>query len=130
GPEPLEENFSFKDFNERIQTKPNGKIKQVLMNPEIIAGIGNIYSDEALFRAGIHPLTKVGAIKKNKLQKLFKAVQEVLSKGIFLGGDSESDYRNIFGERGKFQERHYVYRRTKKKCRKARCHGTVERIKI
>lgn len=60
GPEPLETTFGFKDFESRIKSKPKGKIKQVLMDPSVIAGIGNIYSDEILWRASVHPMSQIG----------------------------------------------------------------------
>jgi formamidopyrimidine-DNA glycosylase len=130
GPEPLENSFGIKEFKERISLKPNGPIKTVLMNHEIVAGIGNIYSDEILWRSGIHPLQKVKDIPNKKIQLMFKAMKDTLRSGIDFGGDSMSDYRNLMGESGKFQERHNAYRKTGKKCGKKGCKGTIIRLKI
>jgi formamidopyrimidine-DNA glycosylase len=138
GPEPLDKNFTFAAFKERLALRPNGKIKTVLMDQSIIAGIGNIYSDEALWRAGLHPEERVKDIFSAKtadtaetatalLKKLYTALQTVLKKGIDFGGDSMSDYRNINGKRGRFQEQHQAYRQTGKKCTKPGCTGIMLR---
>jgi formamidopyrimidine-DNA glycosylase len=130
GPEPLEKEFTFELFQNQIYKKPKGKIKSVLLNQEIIAGIGNIYGDESLWRAGIHPEQEVDKIKLNKLKELYKAIRQTLAKGIDFGGDSMSDYRNIDGEKGKFQEQHRAYRKTGQKCMKKNCNGTIQRIVV
>jgi formamidopyrimidine-DNA glycosylase len=130
GPEPLEKKFSFEVFNQQIQKGANKKIKLVIMDQSIIAGIGNIYADESLWRAGIHPETLVKNISTLREKSLYKAIRNTLTKGIDLGGDSMSDYRNIDGERGKFQEQHMVYRRTGTKCLKKGCSGKITRIVV
>jgi len=148
GHEPLEKGFSFSIFKNQLSKKSQGKIKTVLMDQSVIAGIGNIYADESLWRAGIHPeelvrnildkkntanrgLDKKSEIKSNsKLKNLFRAIKTVLQKGIDFGGDSMSDYRNIHGERGKFQEQHRAYRKTGKKCSKPKCKGIITRIVV
>lgn len=130
GPDALDPKFTYKRFVARISTKPNWPIKKILMEPSVISGIGNIYSDEMLWRAGIHPLEKVSKIPPQKARALFAAMRLVLRKGMDFGGDSMSDYRNILGEEGKFQLRHEAYRRTGQKCRKKGCGGTIRRIKI
>ncbi len=118
GPEPLEKSFTFEKFKERLAKKPNQKIKIVLMDQSVISGIGNIYSDEILWHAGIHPEERMKHISKRKQKKMFQAMKKVLKKGIDFGGDSLSDYRNIKGEPGKFQLHHEAYQRTGEKCRK------------
>lgn len=128
GPEPLE--LSSKQFKKAIQRKPNGFIKQVLINHEVIAGIGNIYSDEMLWRAGIHPLEKVRDITEKQWLLLRTAMKHVLKKGIKLRGDSTSDYRNIDGRPGEFHAHHSAYQRTGDKCDKRGCSGIIERIKV
>lgn len=135
GPEPLESAFTFKIFKERLATWPRGKIKQVLLDQGIIAGIGNIYSDEILFAAGVHPLSPTGKIPEPELKKMFAATKNVLKRGIKFGGDSESDYRNIDGVPGAFQLKHQAYRHTGEKCTwresvKRGCGGTIEKLKI
>lgn len=127
GPEPLDKQFTIKNFKLRILKKPNGKIKTTLMDQSVIAGIGNIYSDEILWRASVNPERKVCDIKENELKKIFKAIKEILAKGINFGGDSMSDYRNIHGLPGKFQLHHQAYRRTGEKCGKKDCNGIIKR---
>ena len=147
GPDPLDKSFTFAVFKERLRRKPNGRVKTVLMDQSVIAGIGNIYSDEALWRAGIHPEERVKDIFAENhsarndsdalLKKLYAAVIAVLKKGIDFGGDSMSDYRNIHGKRGKFQEQHHAYRKTGERCelmirgphggKTKRCKGIITR---
>jgi len=137
GSEPLVKEFTLEKLKERLNKKSNGKIKTVLMDQSIIAGIGNIYSDEILWRAGVHPERKVSKIsaqggsasggKESKIALIYKAIKETLAKGIDFGGDSMSDYRNIHGLPGKFQLHHEAYRRTGEKCRKKNCRGIIKR---
>lgn len=130
GPEPLEKAFTFSIFKNQINKKETGKIKLVLMDQTIIAGIGNIYADESLWRAGIHPETLVKSVKDIKLKELYKAIKSTLKMGIDFGGDSMSDYRNIDGERGQFQEKHRAYRKTGTKCQKKGCKGIITRMVV
>lgn len=127
GPEPLEESFDYKTFFERINIRPRGKIKTVLMDQTVVAGIGNIYSDEMLWISGIHPETRVVKINNAKIKKLFASMKKVLCGGIELGGDSMSDYRNIYGERGHFQEKHNAYQKKGEICSKRDCGGIITR---
>jgi formamidopyrimidine-DNA glycosylase len=128
GPEPLDKKFTLEKLKERLNKKPNGKIKTVLMDQTVLAGIGNIYSDEILWRAGVHPERKASKITNKELKLIFKAIKKTLKKGIDFGGDSMSDYKNIYGLPGKFQLHHEAYRRTGEKCRKKRCKGIIKRI--
>lgn len=127
GPEPLDADFTVDKFIKIIEGKKSGVIKSVLMDPKVIAGIGNIYSDEMLWMSGIHPESKTNKIPKDKLKILYKAMRDVLNKGIDFGGDSMSDYRDIDGKRGDFQNQHNVYRKLAHKCSKARCGGVIIR---
>ena len=128
GPEPLNKSFTFADFKSRLLTKPNGKIKIVLLDPSVVAGIGNIYSDEILWDSGVHPMRKVSDITNSEMKKMFTAMKSVLQKGIDFGGDSMSDYCNIDGDRGKFQNKHNAYRLTGKTCNKRGCDGQIVRL--
>lgn len=127
GPEPLEKSFTFEKFKKLFENK-KGRIKQVLMDQNVIAGIGNIYSDEILWRARIHPLKAVSKLSEKELKAIYDAMKEILKKAIDLGGESFSDFRNIEGRRGEFDKERKVYRRQGEKCR--RCGAIIKRIKI
>lgn len=127
GPEPLAKEFTLEKLKERLAKKPTGKIKTVLMDQSVIAGIGNIYSDEILWRAEVHPERLVNKITEPELKLIFKSIKETLAKGIDFGGDSMSDYKNIYGLPGKFQLHHEAYRRTGSKCRRKNCTGIITR---
>ncbi len=130
GPEPLDKKFTLNNLGQRLNLCMNKKIKTALMDQAIIAGIGNIYSDEILWRAGIHPERKVLKIAESELRLIFKAIKETLAKGIDFGGDSMSDYRNIDGLPGKFQMHHKAYKRTGEKCKRKNCKGIIKRKTI
>jgi len=127
GPEPLDKSFSFEKFKIALRDK-NGKIKQVLMDPNVIAGIGNIYSDEILFRAKVHPLKIVPKLKENELKSIYREMKIVLPKAIELGGESFSDFRKVDGSKGFFDKERKVYRREGEKC--PVCGNVIKRIKI
>ena len=127
GPEPLEKSFTFKEFEKTLQGK-KGKIKQVLMNPEVIAGIGNIYSNEALWWAKINPQKNVSILNLKELKLLYKSVKKVLLAGVRLGGESFSDYRNVEGKKGEPDDERKVYKREKEKC--SRCGMLISRLKF
>ena len=137
GPEPLEKSFTFQKFQETLKKKKaakgeprqrRGKIKQILMDQTVIAGIGNIYSDEILFEAKIHPIRKVSKLTLAELQRIYQATQKILKKAIELRGESISDFRDLEGERGHFDEIRQVYRREGEKC--SRCGTSIKRVKI
>jgi formamidopyrimidine-DNA glycosylase len=129
GPEPLEKSFTFKIFKERLLSKSGTRnaMKTLLMDQSIIAGIGNIYSDEMLWLAGIHPESVASKVPDKSLKSLYVSMQEVLRKGIDFGGDSMSDYRDVNGERGRFQNHHNAYRKAKETCGKKGCRGVILR---
>ena len=130
GPEIFEKSFTKNTWVQQLMKKPRGKIKSVLMDQSIISGVGNIYSDEALYLADIHPLSVVSSIPQQKLVELFLATKTVLKKGIDFGGDSTSDYRRIDGTRGEFSHEHNVYRRKGMACKKKNCRGVIIRSVI
>lgn len=127
GPEPISPAFVLEDFRERISNK-NTPIKTVLLKQEVIAGVGNIYADESLHRSHITPTRKANSLTEMEVERLFNEIKTVLLSGIDFGGDSMSDYRNIYGERGEFSANHLVYRRTTKPCLTPSCKGTIQRI--
>lgn len=101
-------------------------IKAALLNQTLLAGVGNIYADESLFRAGIRPRRIAGRLKREELERLRTSLKEVLRAAIRLGGSSVSDYVDADGERGFFQLEHYVYQRTGEPCRN--CGTPIKRI--
>ncbi len=127
GPEPLGKNFKISKFKGLISGE-KGKIKQVLMNQEVIAGIGNIYSDEILWKAKIHPFKSAGELSVNELNGLYKATKEILKKAVKLRGTSISDYRDTVGKPGAYAKQRFVYRREGELCR--RCKIIIKRVKI
>lgn len=130
GPEPLETSFTLFNFKKQLMKSPSRAIKTVLMDQSIIAGIGNIYSDEMLFRAHILPTRKPSSLNNTELKLLLTSMKKVLLRGIDFGGDSTSDYRNIEGSRGAFHENHLVYLRTKQPCLTKSCKGIIEKKTI
>lgn len=127
GPEPLERNFNFEKFR-KVSQKKKGKIKQVLMDPYVIAGIGNIYSSEILWLSKIHPEKNVAKLNDKELKSIYVATKKVLKLGVELGGDSFSDYRKPDGSKGDFNTERKVYKREGQKC--SRCGIKIKRIKF
>ncbi|MGO9271029.1 MAG: bifunctional DNA-formamidopyrimidine glycosylase/DNA-(apurinic or apyrimidinic site) lyase [Terriglobia bacterium] len=105
-----------------------GPIKSWLMNQQVLAGLGNIYADEALFAAGIHPLSPAGGISVAAAGRLLRAVKDVLRRAVKLQGTSFSDYIDIEGRPGNFLPRLKVYQRTGEPCR--RCKRPIQRLVI
>jgi len=123
GVEPLE--VSEAEFRTRIQARKS-RIKALLLNQSVLRGIGNIYADESLWRAKIHP-EKIGArLKDNELRRLHRAVQHILREAIRLRGSSISDYVDLDGGRGEFQQMHRAYQHDGKQC--YRCGTIIRRI--
>jgi len=101
-------------------------IKSALLNQKLLRGVGNIYADESLFRAGIRPRRRAATITREQLGKLHRAVREVLREAIALGGSSISDYVDADGEKGFFQLQHRVYGREGEPC--LVCGTTIRRV--
>ena len=123
GLDPLE--ASEPEFRASIYSR-HARIKALLLDQHVLRGIGNIYADESLWRARIHPKRLGGKLRDEELQRLFRAVQHVLREAIRLRGSSVSDYVDSNGERGEFQLRHRVYMRQGKKC--FRCGARIRRV--
>lgn len=127
GPEPLEPQFTFEKFRKLFKSK-KGRIKQVLMDPKFISGIGNIYADEILWFAKIHPLTRVESLKEKSLKTVYRAMKFILKKALKYRGTSIDDYRDAAGRRGRYDRVRYVYQREGEPCR--RCGVKIKRIKV
>jgi formamidopyrimidine-DNA glycosylase len=113
GPEPLL--VEFDEFWKKLHARKT-KIKALLLDQKFLGGVGNIYADESLFRAGIHPLALASKIGKTRARRLYQAVREVLSEAIEGRGSSNSDYVDAEGRTGSFQHLHRVYQRHGKPC--------------
>ncbi len=123
GVEPL--TVASRDFAELFRGRKTA-IKAALLNQALLHGVGNIYADESLFRAGIRPRTQAGRLSKARLERLRVALVEVLHHAIQLGGSSVSDYVDADGVRGFFQLEHRVYLRTGQPCRV--CGTAIRRV--
>ncbi|MBX3617934.1 bifunctional DNA-formamidopyrimidine glycosylase/DNA-(apurinic or apyrimidinic site) lyase [Nitrosomonas sp.] len=126
GPEPLTPGFNAVDLYERTRDR-SASIKQTLMNQQIVVGVGNIYANEALFTAGIHPKTASGRISKVRLERLVQAVKQTLQQAIEAGGSSLRDFVNSDGMPGYFQQQYWVYGREGQPCKK--CGSIIKQIK-
>ncbi|HXZ55834.1 MAG TPA: bifunctional DNA-formamidopyrimidine glycosylase/DNA-(apurinic or apyrimidinic site) lyase [Burkholderiales bacterium] len=116
GVEPLGEEFT-PEFLYRVTRGRNVGIKQLLMNAGVIVGVGNIYANESLFRAGIHPRARAGRLSRERCARLVDAVRETLVAAIAAGGSSLRDFVHSDGATGYFQQRYYVYDRAALPCR-------------
>ncbi len=112
----------------RLLLRRNRQIKALLLDQQPISGIGNIYCDEALHRAGIHPLSIAGQLAPEAVDALYRSIRRVLREAIAAGGSSISDYRDADNQRGTFHKKHRVYDRAGKPCR--RCGASIERFVI
>jgi formamidopyrimidine-DNA glycosylase len=126
GPEPLEDDFTAEKFIERLMLRKSSPIKSVLLDQKVLAGVGNIYADESLWMAKIHPLSKVSEVPKIKLVGLHSDLREVLKLSIAKGGSTDRNYVNSEGKKGSYLSFANVFRRQGQPC--PRC-GT-EIIKI
>lgn len=122
-PDPFE--MTSGDFVKRFKTR-SGKIKSLLLDQHLIAGLGNIYANESLYRAKINPRKSASQLSRLTLERLFDEIQDCLKEAILGGGSSIDDYQQTDGSRGSFQKKHQVYGRFKKSC--LRCGQLIRKI--
>ncbi len=115
-PEPLSDEFDGEYLARAVKGR-SVAIKQLIMNGQVVVGVGNIYASEALFRAGVRPRRAAGRLKRPELDALVKAIKDVLNDAIREGGTTLRDYINPEGMPGYFRQKLYVYERTKDPCR-------------
>jgi formamidopyrimidine-DNA glycosylase len=127
GVEPLAPEFTAEALRELAQGR-RAPVKAFLLTQERIAGVGNIYADEALFRARIHPLRPVGTLRRPQIEALRTAVVESLEEGIDARGATIDDFRNLDGARGSFQDRFLVYGREGEPC--PRCGTPIRKLRV
>jgi formamidopyrimidine-DNA glycosylase len=125
GAEPLQ--ISLEDFITRFRGRKT-PIKSALLNQKLLSGVGNIYADEALFRAKVRPRRRAASLTRDELGRLRSSLRKVLEEAIRLGGSSISDYVDAHGEKGFFQLKHRVYGRERKPC--IVCRTPIKRIVI
>jgi formamidopyrimidine-DNA glycosylase len=127
GPEPLAPSFSAARLADRLRRR-SARLKTLLLDQSFLAGVGNIYADEALWRARLHPLRAADTLTPDEVRRLHRAVRQVLRQGIRNRGASFADYVGADGEPGENAERLSVYRRTDEPC--LRCGRPIQRIII
>jgi len=123
GADPL--SVSTEEFVSRIRSR-NGQIKALLLNQSILRGVGNIYADESLWRAKIHPMRRGSELTKKQAQLLRRVLQDVLRKAILARGSSISDFLDAEGQPGEYQRHHRAYGREGKRC--YRCGAAIQRV--
>ena len=127
GIEPLGDEFTVEELARSLAGRA-GAIKPVLLNQSVIAGIGNIYADEALYYASIHPLRPASSLSQEEVRLLREGIVAVLTRGIEHGGTSFNEYRDLWGEAGENYNHMRVYQREGKPC--PRCGTPIERIVV
>jgi len=128
GPEPLEDNFTAAMFIERLLRRKKSSIKAVLLDQTILAGVGNIYADEALWAAKIHPAIPVNELTKPKLVTLHASLLAVLRLSIEKGGSTDKNYVNAEGKKGSYLNFAQVFRRQGQPC--PRCGTIIDKIRV
>lgn len=128
GPEPLTSEFTLKTFEERLKRRPSGKLKPLLLDQTFIAGLGNIYVDESLNLAKLHPLRTAGSLTTAQRKALYEAIKKVLRDSLRAGGTSDNTYVTIRGAKGDYLTKARVYHRVGEPCR--RCGTPIRRMVV
>ncbi len=128
GPEPLSEDFSSKEFMQRFARRGKTNIKAALLDQSVVAGIGNIYADESLWGAKIHPKRLVNTITEQEFELLFHEMREVMNLAVEKGGSSNHTYVNAEGKKGSYMDFARVFRREGLAC--PRCGTTIEKLRV
>lgn len=128
GPEPLESNFTTRVFRERLRRRPNTSIKAALLDQTVIAGVGNIYADESLWGAKIHPATLVKNVSVQKSNILCDELRTVLQLSIDKGGSTDKNYVDAEGKKGSYLSFARVFRREGQAC--PRCGTTIIKTRV
>jgi formamidopyrimidine-DNA glycosylase len=128
GPEPLGKSLDSVQFIARVRRRPGANIKAVLLDQQVIAGIGNIYADESLFLARINPRAKVSNLTNKKLVQLLVAIRQALRLAIDKGGSTDRTYRQADGSAGSYLLFAQVFRRQDQPC--PRCHRPIKKIRV
>lgn len=127
GPDPFDESFTFDYFYGKLK-KTDRYIKSALLDQTIVTGLGNIYVDETLFKAGVHPLKRSSKLTKKEIRTIREKAIETLADAVKLGGTTIRSYVNSQGEMGMFQQELFVYGQENKQCKT--CSGPISKIKV
>jgi formamidopyrimidine-DNA glycosylase len=127
GPEPLADDWTATDFVAALGQRRT-RLKPLLLDQSFLAGLGNIYADEALFRAQLHPRTSAAAVTPVQGERLYAAIRALLGEAIASGGTTFSNYRDAYGNSGDYYERRQVYARTDEPC--PNCGTPISRIMV
>jgi formamidopyrimidine-DNA glycosylase len=128
GPEPLEADFTVAELSQRFTRRARTNIKAALLDQSVIAGVGNIYADESLWGAKIHPQRLVSTITKQEFIRLYKELRAVMNLAIEKGGSSDRNYINAEGKKGSYLSFASVFRREGLAC--PRCGTTIEKLRV
>ncbi len=128
GPEPLEDTFTVSDFAKRLSRRPKTNIKAALLDQSVIAGVGNIYADESLWGAQLHPKRLVSTLSNTDIEHLYHELRTVMSLAIEKGGSSNHTYVNAEGKRGSYMDFARVFRREGLAC--PRCQTIIEKSRV
>ncbi|MEO6109460.1 MAG: bifunctional DNA-formamidopyrimidine glycosylase/DNA-(apurinic or apyrimidinic site) lyase [Candidatus Saccharimonadales bacterium] len=128
GPEPLEDSFTAKDFAERFTRRARTNIKAAILDQSVVAGVGNIYADESLWGAKIHPKRLVSSITPKEFGLLYTELRTVMNLAIEKGGSSNHTYVNAEGKKGSYMDFARVFRREGLPC--PRCGTTIEKLRV
>lgn len=128
GPEPLNPVFSKNMFRSRFARKQNSQIKAALLDQKVLAGVGNIYADESLWDARIHPASRVHELTNKQLDTLFFALQDILQKAIESGGSTDRNYVDATGKKGSYLKIARVFRREGEPC--FRCGSVIIKTRV
>ena len=129
GPEPYSKDLTPEYLMKIFSRRPKAKIKQLIMDQAVIAGVGNIYADESLFCARIVPTRAAKDVKRSELVKILECLKKVMDFSIAHGGSSENTFVDVEGKQGKMQDYFRVYRKTGQKCPN-NCGGVIKRITL
>lgn len=128
GPEPLSNEFTTQDFIQRLARRPKTNIKAALLDQSVIAGVGNIYADESLWGAKIHPKRLVSSLSEQEMNTLYHEMRSVMNLAVEKGGSSNSTYVNAEGKKGSYMDFARVFRREGLAC--PRCGTTIEKLRV
>ncbi len=128
GPEPLSPDFTEADFMARFARRKKSGIKAALLDQSVVAGIGNIYADETLWGAKVHPARHVETVTAEEFAAMYREAREVMNLAIEKGGSSNKNYVNAEGKKGSYMDFARVFRREGQSC--PRCGATIEKIRV